>query len=82
MIAADKHTHALSALHRVLVLARSQASEGRSSDVAAVLDTTEYLVVLMMKPEDQTRAFREHLADLAHRHQEFASALECFDGTA
>ncbi|WP_043432498.1 hypothetical protein [Cystobacter fuscus] len=81
MISNLKSRNALSAINAVLVLARSMAHEGRSGDVAAVLDVAEYLPMLMLEPADRTEEFRNQLADLAQRDSAFALALARFDST-
>jgi len=79
MIAPQKQNNALAAINAVLVLARSLAYEGSSSDVAEVLDVAEYLPKLMLETDDRTSAFREQLVGLAAKHPKFAIALERFD---
>ncbi|AGC48285.1 hypothetical protein MYSTI_07013 [Myxococcus stipitatus DSM 14675] len=79
MIADAKQRSALEALNGVLVLARSMASEGKSDDLAVVLDTAEYLPLLMLEPVDRTEEFRGQLVDLAQRFPRFEWALTRFD---
>lgn len=79
MIEPSKQSNALAAINAVLVLARQLAYEGKSSEVAEVLDTAEYLPLLVRDPEDRTGAFREQLAGLAAKWPAFSLALERFD---
>ena len=81
MIQAHQQANALSAINAILVLARRLAYEGKSADVAEVLDVAEYLPLLMLDSEDRTDAFREQLIDLAGKRSEFALALQRFDAT-
>ncbi|WP_241757950.1 hypothetical protein [Myxococcus landrumensis] len=67
MIAEAKKRSALKAINAVLVLARSMAYEGKSDEVATVLDVAEYLPLLMLEPVDRTEEFRGQLLDLAQR---------------
>ncbi|MCP3063397.1 hypothetical protein LXT21_31920 [Myxococcus sp. K38C18041901] len=80
MVTKEKQRGALLALNSILVLSRSLAHEGRSHDLAIILDITEYLPMLMLESEDRTGVFREQLVDLARRYPVFAHALERFDG--
>lgn len=79
MVRERKQRGALLALNSILVLSRSLAHEGRSRDLATILDIAEYLPMLMLELDDRTEAFREHLVDLAKRYPEFSHALEQFD---
>ena len=79
MIAPDKQENALAAINAVLVLARSLAYEGNSTEVADVLDVAEYLPMLMLEPTDRTAEFREQLVGLATKRPKFTLALERFD---
>ena len=81
MISTKKQANALEALHKVLVMTRMMAYKNESgADIADVLDEAEYLVVLLMKPEDTTLEFREHLEWLAQKREQFQYALQWFDG--
>ncbi|WP_426733188.1 hypothetical protein [Myxococcus faecalis] len=82
MIADSKRRNALTAINAVLVLARSMAYEGKSSEVASVLDVAEYLPMLMLESADRTEEFRAQLVDLAQRYPTFALALMHFDAPA
>jgi hypothetical protein len=55
------------------------AHEGKSAEVAEVLDMAEYLPLLMLEADDRTEEFRQQLADLAQRHPAFGLALTRFD---
>ena len=79
MITLDKQANALWAINAVLVLGRQLAHEGKSAEVSEVLDTAEYLPILMLDAKDQTEVFRGHLADLASKRPAFALALERFE---
>lgn len=81
MITPDKQENALAAINAVLVLARSLAREGKSAEVADVLDVAEYLPMLMLEPADRTSEFREQLVGLATKRPKFALAVERFDST-
>lgn len=82
MIADSKKRNALAAINAVLVLARSMAHEGKSREVAEVLDVAEYLPMLMLEPADRTEEFREQLVDLAQRYPVLTLALTRFDAPA
>lgn len=79
MIADSKTRNALAAINAVLVLARSMAYEGKSNEVASVLDVAEYLPMLMLESTDRTEAFREQLVGLAQSYPDFGLALTRFD---
>lgn len=81
MIKKEKHGGALLAINSILVLSRSLAYEGKSNDLATILDIAEYLPMLILEPDDRTDVFREQLVDLAQRYPAFAHALEQFDRT-
>jgi hypothetical protein len=57
------------------------ASYGETG-VADVLDTAEYLPLLMLGPEDRTEEFRSHLVELADRFPKFKLAVDKFDERA
>ena len=80
MVSAENQRGALLAINSILVLSRSLAYEGNSIDLAIILDTAEYLPLLMLEPEDRTEEFRAHLVDLSKRYPSFVYALERFDG--
>lgn len=80
MVRERKQRGALLALNSILILSRSLAHEGKSSDLATILDIAEYLPMLMLEPDDRTDTFREQLVDLAQRYPAFVHALERFDG--
>jgi hypothetical protein len=79
VIESSKQSAALAAINAVLVLARQLAYAGKCSEVAEILDTAEYLPLLMRDAEDRTAAFREQLAGLAAKRPAFSLALERFD---
>ena len=79
MVNKDKQRRALLAINSILVLSRRLAHEGRSDDLATILDIAEYLPILMLEPDDRTEAFRQQLVDLAQRYPAFGHALERFD---
>ena len=79
MVAIEKQRNALAAINAVLVLARSLAYEGKSSELADVLDVAEYLPMLMLEVADRTAEFREQLVGLATQRTQFALAVERFD---
>jgi hypothetical protein len=80
MVADDKQRGALQAINAILVLCRSLAHEGKSAELAVILDVAEYLPMLMLENQDRTDAFRAQLVDLAERYPMLALALERFDG--
>ena len=49
------------------------------ADIADILDTAEYLVVLFLKPEDCTALFRENLESLVKKDERFRQALRWLD---
>jgi len=81
MVTRERERGALSAINAVLVLARSLAYEGKSAELADVLDIAEYLPVLMLESVDRTAEFREQLVGLATRRPQFALAVERFDAS-
>jgi hypothetical protein len=81
MITDDKVNHALHALNNVLVVARMMAYERAPHEaLAEVLDTAEYLPMLMLETRDRTAEFRVQLEGLVSIHPSFASAVQRFDG--
>ncbi|WP_434385740.1 hypothetical protein [Melittangium boletus] len=79
MISPEKSRNALSALHSILIAARSLAEQESSQESARVLDLAEYLVVLMQDEGDQTASFRSHLVELAREHWLCQLAVQRFD---
>lgn len=80
MISAEKQANALEALHKVLILTRMMAYQNEpGADIADVLDVAEYLVVLIMKPEDKTAEFRQYLESMTQKREHFRHALRWFD---
>lgn len=80
MINVEKQKSALWAINAVLVMARAMAYDrAPHADLADVLDTAEYLPMLMLETADRTSAFRETLACLAQRYPRFGIALQRFD---
>jgi len=79
MVADEKHRGALAAINAVLVLARSLAYQGKSVELADVLDVAEYLPMLMLESADRTAEFRQQLVGLASKDARFALAVERFD---
>ncbi|HYQ45205.1 MAG TPA: hypothetical protein VER11_24630 [Polyangiaceae bacterium] len=82
MVAIEKQRSALAAINAVLVLARSLAYDGKSVELADVLDVAEYLPMLMLESEDRTAEFREQLVGLGTKRPQFALAVERFDADA
>lgn len=81
MVAPDKQKPALLAINAVLVGARTMAYQKAShEDLADVLDSVEYLPMLMLESADRTALFRATLEDLAAKHPLFGVALQKFDG--
>jgi hypothetical protein len=79
MVDAHKQRGALAAINAILVLARALAYEGKSAEVAQVLDVAEYLPMLMLERDDKTNEFRDQLVGLAERYPDFQLAVERFD---
>jgi hypothetical protein len=80
VIVADKERVALWSINAVLVVARALAYERASHELLAdVLDTAEYLPLLLLHTSDETAHFRDMLAGLADRDQRFQIALDRFD---
>jgi len=82
MIDGQKQRNALAAINAVMILARALAYDGKSAEVAEVLDIGEYLPMLMLEPRDRTTEFREQLVGLAAKYPDFGLALQRFDATA
>ncbi len=83
MIAAEKERVALWSLNAVLVIARAMAYEKAPHELLAeVLDTAEYLPLLLLHAADETAHFRDMLADLADRDARFQIAVDRFDAGA
>jgi len=80
VITAEKERAALWALNAVLVMARALAYETAPHDhLADVLDTAEYLPLLLLHTNDETAHFRDMLVDLADRDPRFQIAVDRFD---
>lgn len=79
MIDPQKEKNALAAINAVLVLARALAYEGKSPEVAEVLDVAEYLPILILDGRDRTADFREQLVGLASKYPDFELAVRRFD---
>ena len=80
MISTEKQASAIEALHSVILVARAMGYLNEPSiDIARVLDVAEYLIVLLMKPEDTTAEFRECLESLAQQRDLLQTALLIFD---
>ena len=71
MIRADKIRNANYALHGVLIKARFMAHQEDVSlkQIAALLDSAEYLPQLIDSRVDETETFRKTLAEIAERFQ-------------
>lgn len=81
MIANDQERRALASLHRLLVLVRMDAYEEQAhAKIAKVLDTCEYLVVLMSEAEDRRGEFLAQLRGLAASDSRYTQVLELFEG--
>jgi hypothetical protein len=79
MISADKHRGALLALHRMMIVARHFAYDGNARDAAEVLDTAEYMQLMLLSEEDETETFRDWLEHFVLRHPLGIFALHEFD---
>jgi hypothetical protein len=70
MITKNKEIAAIKALQNVIIRARAMAYEKVDhAEIADLLDTTEYLAVLIYDKEDMTDIFRENLVELAKKHK-------------
>lgn len=73
MIIENKQKKAISAIHRILVLARFMAYKNEpTTKIARILDYAEILPALILSDEDRTEEFRIHLQGLA---SEFPAGL-------
>lgn len=80
MVKPEKQEPALLAINAVLVLARAMAYEkAPHAAIADVLDSAEYLPMLLLEATDQTALFRATLDGLASRYPGFNLALQKFD---
>lgn len=79
MIRPEKTVGALRAINVIFVLARDLARKGMTRELERILDTAEYLPLLMLDPEEQTIAFREHLVELGQEFPMFKLAVQRFD---
>jgi hypothetical protein len=79
MIDATKNLQALGAVNAALVQLRDLARGGASTtEIAALLDTIEYLPRLIADAEDRTSEFGAVLRDLTQQRSEFRWALDRF----
>lgn len=79
MVDTQKQRGALAAMNAVLVQARALAYEGKTAEVAQVLDVAEYLPMLMLENDDKTTEFRDQLVGLAEKYPDFQLAVQRFD---
>ena len=80
MIQNKKLRDALLALNAVLVRTRYLAYKRVPIEqIAQILDVAELLPMLILREEDMTQAFREHIVGLAQRDPGFKLALQKFD---
>lgn len=71
---------AVGALNAVFVALRSLAYEKADHGLLAdLLDTAEYLPLLMLDKRDRTAQFRQALTEMTRRCEYFSRALERFD---
>ena len=62
---------ALRAVHRILIVARHISVEGcEAKKMAAILDTAEYLVTLIINKKDLEKRFGEALKGLGEKYPE------------
>ena len=50
-----------------------------TEQIARILDDAEYLVALMMRPDDGADNFRRHLGGMARKYPEFIGIAEEYD---
>jgi hypothetical protein len=80
MIRANKTKAALLAIHAVLVRARYLAYKKEPVErIARILDIAELLPMLILRDEEMTDTFREHIAGLSQLDPGFKLALQKFD---
>jgi hypothetical protein len=80
MIQQNKTKAALLAINAVLVRARYLAYKKEPVErIAQILDVAELLPMLILRDEDMTTSFREHIAGLAQQDAGFKTALQKFD---
>jgi hypothetical protein len=80
MIQQNKARAALLAINAVLVRARYLAYKKEPLErIARILDIAELLPMLILRDEDMTHSFREHIAGLSQLDPGFKLALQKFD---
>lgn len=80
MIVKEQEKQALQALNAILIVARKMAyGEEPHERIAAVLDRTEHLPLLIVSREDRTKEFRAQLEELTNYEPLMRLALERFD---
>lgn len=71
---------ALRAIHFLLIRTRFLAYQTSDcKQVALVLDTTEYLVALLLRPGPDAASFRSFLVDIENKVPEISGAASVFD---
>jgi len=80
MIRADKRKKALTAIHRIILLARFMAYESKpAAEIAKVLDCAEILPTLIAADDDRTDEFCKHLQGFADTFPSGVGILQEFD---
>ena len=80
MIPPQKKRAALLAINAVLVEARAMAHENVPyRDLADVLDSAEYLPMLMLEDINTSEEFRKTLESICQKFPRFTRALQRFD---
>jgi hypothetical protein len=80
MIRNDKVTQALTALNKILVMARHMAREKTEhAQIESLLDAAELLPMLFLRAEDKTELYRQILADVAAEFPMLGGLLNVFD---
>ena len=79
MIRDSNEKGALLAISAVVAAARQLAVKGDVSELASILDTAEYLPLLMLDSCDCTVEFRVQIVGLARQFNGFAQIVEVFD---
>ena len=72
--------NALHAIYRILVVTRHISVKGcESKKMVAILDTTEYLVMLIINKKDLEKRFGEALKGLGEKYPEFRGIFLDFE---
>jgi len=79
-LSSTQNSDALHVLHRILLQARLLAGTGSEArKIVSIMDDAEYLVSLMMQPDNRDERFRQCLADMERKHPEMAGLARAFE---